>query len=53
MEEEAIEENVEKVEVEGYMYFCPKCPKQIGPALTKKRIIGLAQQHIQMTHQEE
>lgn len=47
-----IDEEITETVVPGYNFSCHPCPKTIGPALTRKRIIGLIEQHFQMKHED-
>ena len=48
-----IKENIEKLKLNTYTWKCPECGDKIGPTLTEKGIIELAEEHMEEEHEEE
>ncbi len=45
-----IKENIEKLKLNTYTWECPECGNTIGPTLTEKGIIELAEEHMEEEH---
>lgn len=48
-----IKENIKKLKLNTYTWKCPKCGDVIGPSMTKKGVIELAEKHIEEEHEGE
>ena len=45
-----LNENIKKLKLNTYVWECPKCGEEIGPALTEKKVKKLAEEHLDEEH---
>ncbi|MFP4006099.1 MAG: hypothetical protein ACLFUR_05200 [Candidatus Hadarchaeia archaeon] len=47
-----IEDNVERLKMNSFKWTCPKCGEEIGPEMTKEKVVENAKDHLREDHPE-